>query len=294
MTSSDPPDARSKALVRYQILSAYLALDPQRGQRRVLLEQLARKTWTGADGEPFHVSAETIRAWVRRYRRGGLTALADKAKPRRGVRVLTPALVKLVCDLKREVPERSLDRILRILEDTGLVTPGVVRRSTLHRVLAREGISGRDASPSERQDLDRFEADAPNDMWQSDMLAGPWLPDPERPGKMRRAWLYAFLDDHSRLCLHGRFSFKGDLPALELVFRRAMQKYGKPTRVYYDNGATYRSHHMRQIVGEIGIQGITFTKTYRPMGHGKIEAFNRYVVGGMIRARSGDLGGCPR
>lgn len=106
--------------------------------------------------------------------------------------------------------------------------------------------------------------DFPNEMWQSDMLQGPWLPDPRRPKKARRSWLYAFLDDHSRLCLHGRFSFKGDLPALELVFRRSLQKYGVPRRVYYDNGAVYRSEHMRHVVACLGIEGITFTQVRRP------------------------------
>lgn len=98
------------------------------------------------------------------------------------------------------------------------------------------------------------------------MLQGPWLPDPRRPQKMRRSWLYAFLDDHSRLCLHGRFSFKGDLPALELVFRRSLQKYGVPRRVYYDNGAVYHPEHMRHIVACLGIEGITFTRPRQDRG----------------------------
>ena len=42
-------------------------------------------------------------------------------------------------------------------------------------------------------------------------------------------------------------------------FRRALQKYGVPTRVYFDNGAVYRSHHVAHIVACLGIDGITFT-----------------------------------
>ena len=49
----DDDDPRQQmALCRYQAISAYLALDPLRGQRRALLEQLAAKTWPGPDGEP--------------------------------------------------------------------------------------------------------------------------------------------------------------------------------------------------------------------------------------------------
>lgn len=270
-------DVRDKALCRYQVISAYVALDPPRGQRRQLLEQLAARTWTDPDGEPWHVAAETIRSWVRRYRNGGLEALSDKPRPQRGVAALTAEQVELVCALKREVPERSLDRIIKIIEGMGMVERGVVRRSTLHRVLRKHGLSQRACRIPDAQDLDRFEADHPNDLWQSDMLTGPWLPDPQRPGKMRRAYLYAFLDDHSRALLHGRFSFKGELPALELVFRRALQRWGKPRRVYYDNGQVYRSHQMKRVVAAIGTHRLIFTTPHRPMGHGKIEALNRFI-----------------
>ncbi len=276
MDDTDP--RQQKSLCRYHVISAYLAMEPARGQRRALLEQLASRSWTGPDGQPFHVAAETIRVWVRRFRQNGLKGLEDKPRSTRGrVRALPEGVADVVCAMKREVPERSLDRIIRILEKTEKVEPGQVRRSTLHRVLQREGISARAARTPDRQDLDRFEADVPNELWQSDMLVGPWLPDPKRPGKMRRANLFAFLDDHSRKVLFGRFSFKEDLPALELVFRRSLQRFGVPKKAYYDNGQVYRSRHMEQVIATLGIHRAIFTKPYRPMGHGKIEAFNRYV-----------------
>jgi len=270
------------ALARYQVISAYIALPPPRGRRRTVLEQLAARSWPGPNGQPFTVSAETIRVWARRYRTGGIEALADAIRPSRGVTVLDEDELAKLCALKRDVPARSLDRLIRIAEDLKLVEKGKARRSTVHRALRAQGISGRKARLPDTEDLDRFEADFPNEIWQSDMLQGPWMPDPERPGKVRRAWLYTFLDDHSRFCLHGRFSFKGDLPALELVFRRAVQKYGVPTRVYFDNGAVYRSHHIAHIVACLGIVGIVFTKVRRPMGHGKIEAFNRLITAAFL------------
>lgn len=272
----------AKAMVRYEVISAYRALEPRRGQRKKLLEQLAAKTWIGADGEPFQVAAETIRVWLRRYRVGGLEGLMDAPHPTRGAQSLSPEQIELAARLKHEVPDRSLDRLIRIMEEMELIERGTIKRSTLHRVLKAKGLSARRCRTPDAQDLDRFEADRPGDLWQSDMLVGPWLPDPSRPGKTRRAYLYAFLDDHSRLLLHGRFSFKGDLPALELVFRRCLQKYGVPRRVYYDNGQTYRSHHMRHIVAALGIHRLVFTTPRRPMGHGKIEALNRYIRSAFI------------
>ena len=265
------------ALARYQIVSAYVALDPPRGKREATRKELEAKTWLGPDGEPMAVTSETIRTWVRRYNKKGLNGLKNKVRPKRGVQVLDPSQIEFLCQLKKDVPERSLNRLIEIAENTKHFELGVLRRSTVHRVLQAHGLSKRKARTPDAQDLDRFEADFPNDLWQSDMLKGPWLPDPKNPGKTRQAYLFAFIDDHSRILLYGRFFFRENLPCLEMVFRRALQKFGVPRRVYYDNGQVYRSNHMKQIVATLGIYRPIFTKAYRPMGHGKIEAFNRNV-----------------
>ena len=275
MPTKKPPS--DMALLRYQAISAYLVLDPPRGSRTAVLAELAAKSWALPDGKPVAFAAETLRGWVRRYRRGGLDALEDARRERPGVGVLSDAQKDLVCRLKRDVPGRSIERIIEIAEEMDLVEKGLLKRSTVHRVLRSRGLSGRRKGVT-TMDLDRFEAAAPNDLWQSDMLGGPYLPDPSRPGKHRQAWLHAWIDDHTRLLLAGRWAFKRDLPALEIAFREALRRCGRPRRVYYDNGGPYRSKHMAQIVAVLSktSEKPIFTQPYRPEGHGKIEAFNRY------------------
>lgn len=137
MTSDDHEEAQlALALARYEIIGRYLALDPPRGQRRQVLEQLAAKPWPWVGGDPIEVSAETLRVWIHQQR-------------------------ELICTLKRDVPERSLDRIITIAEELALVAPGVLKRSTVHRVLQEQGISARAARVPDTQDLDRFEAGPP-------------------------------------------------------------------------------------------------------------------------------------
>ena len=233
-------------------------------------------------GEAATVKAETIRYWLRLYRTGGFEALKDKPRSDQGIRAIPKELIEQACKLKLQVPERSIERIITIMENMQLAPPGLLRRSTLHRALKEKGLSQRKLTIPDRQDLDRFEADYANDLWQADMLQGPWLPDPKNPGKMRRSYLYAFIDDASRLLLSGRFFFKGDLPALELVFKRALQRYGKPHRVYYDNAMVFKSNHMKILCAELGIHKPIYTTPYRPQGHGKIEAFNRFCVNNFI------------
>jgi len=280
MNDHDP--ITQKALFRYQVISGYLASDPPRGKRRLILEQLAAKPWMLQSGEAAGVKAETIRYWLRLYQRGGFEALKDKPRSDQGIRAIPKEVIEEACTLKLQVPERSIERIITIMENLQLASPGLLRRSTLHRALKARGLSHRKLTLPDRQDLDRFEADYANDLWQADMLQGPWLPDPKHPDKMRRSYLYAFIDDASRLLLYGRFFFKGDLPALELVFKRALQRYGKPLRVYYDNGMVFKSNHMKILCAELGIHKPIHTSPYRPQGHGKIEAFNRFCVNNFI------------
>ena len=264
------------ALLRYQAISAYICLDPPRGQRTQTLKLLAERTWRLPDGRHVQFAAETLRGWIRRYRRHGLPGLEDAVRARPGVQVLTPEQVQILCALQRDVPSRSIERVIEVAEALERIPKGLLTRSTVHRVLRAHGQSERKPATASTKDLDRFEATRPNELWQSDMLAGPWLPDPANPGKQRRCWLHAFLDDHSRLLLAGRFAFKGDLPTLELVFREALRRHGLPERVYYDNGGPYRSHHMAQVVAVLGSGTPIFTQPYRPEGRGKLEAFNRY------------------
>ena len=280
MPDHDP--ITQKALWRFQIISAYLAADPPRGKRRQMLEHLAAKTWMLESGEVVTVKTETIRYWLRIYRLGGFEALKDKPRSDQGVRAIPKEIIECACKLKCEVPERTIDRIITIMENLQMAPPGLLRRSTLHRALQARGLSARKLKIPDDQDLDRWQADYANDLWQADMLEGPWLPDHKRPGKMRRSYLYAFIDDASRLLLYGRFFFKGDLPALELVLKRSLERYGKPARFYYDNGMVFKANHMRVICAELGIHKPVYTKPYRPMGHGKIEAFNGFCTTNFI------------
>lgn len=65
--------------------------------------------------------------------------------------------------------------------------------ATAYRILKQEGIALR------KTDHRRYEAEYPNDIWQSDVIHGPRV---LAGGKRRKTHLIAFLDDHSRLLPH--------------------------------------------------------------------------------------------
>jgi putative transposase len=102
------------------------------------------------------------------------------------------------------------------------------------------------------------------------------LPDPANPGKERQVFLFAFLDDHTRLVPHAQFYWNEQLPRLEDCFKRAMLRYGRPLSIYVDRAKVHVSKQLDTICATLGIQRILGTPYY-PEGRGKIERFFQFV-----------------
>jgi transposase InsO family protein len=118
----------------------------------------------------------------------------------------------------------------------------------------------------------RFERKHVNDLWQGDAMFGPWLPDPDRPGKKRRTHLFCFIDDHSRLVPFAQFFFDEALPRMERVLKVAILRRGLPKAIYVDNGLVYSSTQFGAACATLGIQRIK-AAPYSPQSKGKQERF---------------------
>jgi transposase InsO family protein len=148
---------------------------------------------------------------------------------------------------------------------------------TLRRHLAQRGATTAQLQTEQRpKPYRRFERDHFGDLWQGDAMDGPWLPDPANPDRPRQLFLFAFLDDHTRLVPHARFYWNEQLPRLEDCFQRALKRYGRPLAIYVDQGAVYRSHQLNTVCATLGIKRI-LARPYAPEGKGKIERFFGFV-----------------
>jgi hypothetical protein len=120
----------------------------------------------------------------------------------------------------------------------------------------------------------KFEAELANQIWQADMLFGPWV---ARPGGGRmQVFLHATLDDASRLIPHAQFYAGQGLEAALDCLRQAMAARGVPTRLYIDNAKMYRSPQLARIAASLGTL-IIHSRPYQPEGRGKIERCFRTV-----------------
>jgi len=261
-----------KALFRYRLIAPLLDPDLRRGDKNQLFSAIAAKVHLLPNGRERQFSRETIRGWYKRYRKYGFEAgLKSQARNDKGKsRVVPEEIIRKACDLKIEVPQRTIRTIIKILEKEKLVEAGRLTKSTLHRIFQHKHLTTK--VPKEKGYWQRYQAEFPNDLWQSDQMFGPYLPDPNNPTRKIRTQLLAWLDDRSRVILHAQFFFEAKLPNLEHCLRKAIQKMGLPKKIYVDNGQIYSSKHLAAVCAYLGVR-LMFARPYCPEGKGKIERF---------------------
>lgn len=268
-------DARSEriALFRYALIAPLVVETLPRGELTRRAEEIAARQYEIPYSERTSLSVDTLLDWALRYRRGGFPALAPQPRCDRGQsRVVPPQLAELIERLKRENPHRTGMTLLRELALVSGTDSPAISAATLYRFLKQRGLTTRQllAAPAHK----KFEAERSNQIWQSDMLFGPYV---QRPGGGRmQAFLYAVLDDASRLIPHAQFYTHQGLDAFLDCLRQAVAARGLPIRLYVDNAKVYRSPQLARIAASIGIL-ITHTPPYQPQGRGKIERFFRSV-----------------
>lgn len=270
----DPHDLNTEiALFRYGLIAPLVHTPPDTGQQERLLREIASRTYCIPGSSRTHVSVTTLRRYLKTYRAHGFEALRPAPRADAGApRAFPPEVLAKAIALREEQPARTTQTWVDILQrDERLHLPRALNVHTLTSHLRRRGKTRRVLAQTGRA-YRRFERDPVNALWQGDALVGPWLPDPNSPGRKRRAHLFCFLDDHSRLVPYAEFFFDEALPRLERVLKVALLRRGVPHAVYVDNGQVYSSTQFSAACATLGIQRIQ-TAPYSPEAKGKQERF---------------------
>jgi transposase InsO family protein len=227
------------------------------------------------------VSRQSLHAWVRRYRAGGVVGLADRSH--RTVSCPHRASVEveaLVCELRRAHPKWGALRILHELMRGPAPVEPLPSRSTVNRILVRHGLlAGRSRRRKPSQYV-RWQRPAAMQLWQLDILFGPMLVDVVT-GELRQARIVTGVDDHSRFCVIARVVERATGRATCLAFSEALRRYGAPEEVLTDNGQQFTGRFARG--GEVLFDKICrrngiahrLTQPSSPTTTGKIERFHQ-------------------
>jgi putative transposase len=233
--------ARAIGLFRYQLIRE--AADPAHStkERGKMVRELASREHLDPFGRRVRISRQTIDRWIRDWRAGGFDALVPSA---RQCTARTPAeVLGLAVALRRENPERTAAAIARILRTQLGWAPD---ERTLQRNFHRLGLTGA-ATGSAPAVFGRFEAEHPNALWTGDALHGIRISG-------HKTYLFAFLDDHSRLLSGYRWGYAEDTVRLAAALRPALASRGVPNAVYVDRGSAFVDAWLLRACAKLGVR----------------------------------------
>lgn len=262
------------ALFRLSVLGPLTSrLDLPHGERKRLLKELASRSYEIPGSRRCYLSEKTIEAWFYAWRRGGIDALAPRARRDKGHSKLAPELQALILQAKRENPKRSLDELRRLLEAQGVVAKGTLKRTTLHRLLQRHGLSRPTGADSQVVERRSYVAQRAGDIWYGDVMHGPKV---TIKGQLRKVYLVSLMDDASRLIAHTAFCPGETALDIEGVLKQAILKRSLPRKLVIDNGPGYRAESLQSICARLAI-ALVYCRPYEPEAKGKLERWHRVV-----------------
>jgi transposase InsO family protein len=221
------------------------------------------------------VSRDTFYRWRARYRAEGLAGLEPRSSAPKSSPGRTPAVVEdRIVELRKQLEDDGLDAgpatIQALLTREG-VSP-VPSEATIWRILVRRGQVTPQPRKRPHRSWQRFEASAPNELWQAD--ATKWTI------QCGRVEILSFLDDHSRLIVASRAVLVATTENTWDTFRTAAHQWGMPSGQLSDNGLNFSGRlHGYEVAFEInlraaGVRPIT-SRPFHPQTCGKIERFHQ-------------------
>ena len=264
------------AVFRFSVISDFVnGIRMSRAERRRLMGEKCARKWPIPFSGKTRITKGTIRRWIRLYRdsNGDLKSLFPKDRSDQGkCRVMDEETCCALIRLRREMPDATVINLIAMMNRRSLVTAGFeLNLSTVYRFLHQQNLMN--LTKHKPVDRRKFEAELPNDLWQSDVLHGPKV---DVDGKMKKTYLIAIIDDHSRLITYARFYLSEALIYYLDAFENALATRGLPRKLYVDNGAAFRSKHLEYITASLGIS-LIHAKPYSPQGKGKIERWFKTV-----------------
>lgn len=259
------------ALFRFSLIAPLVNETYEAASKNHFYRDVASKSHTLPNGTTVKISSGTVKKWFLKYKNGGFDALIPKSrkdafKPRN----LNSDAIAKIHEIKAMYPYITGTLVYQKLIEEGYIKTSKTSLATVLRYIRENNLKRNQVAPTDRR---AFEMEFANDCWQSDTSHGPVI---KINGQKRQTYLITFIDDASRLILHGQFFFNDNAVNMQEVFKKAISKYGIPKRIFVDNGSTYKNDQLGLICASLGIV-LIHTKAYSPESKGKIERSFRTI-----------------
>ena len=224
------------------------------------------------------IATKTFYKWVNRYRAEGVDGLQERSRrPHRSPGQTPVEIEERIVRLRKELADAGLDHGPTTIQwHLGRTEPknAVPAVSTIYRILCRRGLVVPEPRKAPRKNWRRFEASAPNEMWQIDAMN--WT---IATGVVQ---VFNIIDDHSRVLVASRAVLEATTEEAWATFSQATAIWGLPARTLSDNGLCFSGKlksyevYFEAQLREAGIQPITGAP-YHPQTTGKVERVQQTV-----------------
>ncbi|HBY21270.1 MAG TPA: integrase [Clostridiales bacterium] len=264
-------DLNEIALFRFSLIAPVVNDSFCEHSKSEFFRNIASKPYILPDGSQVSFAAATIKHWFLDYRKYGFDALIPKTRKDLGKpRNIDNNAIRKIHEIKGEFPHITGKLVYQKLVEEGYIKVSATSLATVLRYIRDNNLKRSQLSPIDRR---AFSMEFANDCWQSDTTHGPVI---TIDGKNRQTYLITFLDDASRLILHGEFFFNDNAVNMQKVFKKAISKYGVPKKLFVDNGASYKNDQLGFICASLGTV-LIHSKPYSPESKGKIERSFRTI-----------------
>ena len=213
--------------------------------------------------------------WRRRYQADGLDGLEARSRaPETSPQRIGGDVEDAIVALRKELDELGVDAGPATIQwHLGRQRRRAVpSEATIWRVLVRRGFVVPEPRKRPKSSWRRFEASAPNELWQADCIDWVIATGPVR--------ILSFLDDHSRVALRVKALTEATTDATWETFCEATERWGVPLGQLTDNGLNF-SGRLRgfEVRFEIELRAIGVvpktSRPYHPQTCGKVERFQQ-------------------
>jgi transposase InsO family protein len=238
-------------------------------QRMLILSAWQRSGLSAKDFAPLvGVRQPTLYSWKKLFEEHGPAGLEKKPKKGGPGGRLPEATKQAILMMKEAHPNWGADRLHDMLlrSEGHTASPRVIQR-----LLVANGYQVvEEQTHKHPPKVRRFEAAAPNALWQTDLFT--FLLKRQN----RRVHLVAFMDDHSRFITGFGLHATASGALVREVFERAAANFGSPRACLTDNGTQYKTWRGKSAFTKLcekrGIEHIVASPR-RPQTLGKIERF---------------------
>lgn len=189
----------------------------------------------------YGVSRGSYYVYKARLEADGLHGLLPRSsRPKTSPNQTSVEIVAVLCEKHDELVEQGWDAGARSVHDWLVLagTAAVPSARTIHKILLAHGRATPTPTKRPKSSYRRFEAMAPNGMWQLDGHE-------TRLADGSKAVVLRFLDDHSRMVVSSRAAASENSDDTWQCLVGGIERYGKPAVVLCDNGSAFTARFQR-------------------------------------------------